>query len=175
MIFKNKQRIAKLAASSIIFAVFFLETYTAILHRACNPSKLAFCNMTKDPGLYPFLNYAMYKEAHLEGDFVNRYTLIATFENGTEKPLEADDFALPLYEFNTGAIIAISQNDQPKIQQYIKSYRQAGSPPFKTLRLDNHPLLITSKGVIEGSPAVINNISANSISTEPTSIKSTKE
>jgi hypothetical protein len=159
---------AKVAASLAILSILSLQAFTAIFHRVCSRPIPILCSLAKDPGLYPFLNYPMYNKAHAEGATVDQYTLKAIFADGTQKQLSEENFSLSLYQFNTGVLKAIQNDDRPKIQQYIAAYNQANPQPFVTLQLETTPLVITREGVTEGKSKVINSIStvSRTVSTE---------
>jgi hypothetical protein len=155
----NHGTATKVAASFAIISILSLQAFTAVFHRVCSRPIPILCNLPKEPGLYPFLNYPMYNKAHPEGVSVSQFTLTAIFADGTQKQLTEEDFALSLYQFNTGLLKSLQNDDRPKIQQYIKAYNQSNSQPFVTLQLESTPLTITQEGVIEGTNKVINRIS----------------
>lgn len=157
----NPGTVTRVAASLAILSILSLQAFTAIFYRACSLPIPFLCRLSKEPDLYPFLNYAMYSDIHSEGVSVNQHTLIATFKDGTEKQLGAEDFALSLYQFNTGIVVAIQNDDRIKVKQYIEAYNQTGEQPFVALRLETHPWKITQNGVLEETHQIVTSIATD--------------
>ncbi|MGC1308970.1 MAG: hypothetical protein WA885_17220 [Phormidesmis sp.] len=153
---------AKAAISSVVLAAIFAQAYTGIIRLACGGSDIPYvCGLPEDPGLYPFLNYPMYRETRAEGTSVSQYTLVATFKDGSEKLLNAEDFDLSSYWFNSGVVKAFREKEDSKIAEYVETYNKAGNQPFVSIRLDDSPLTITREAVIESAPSVVKSFSIN--------------
>ena len=149
----------KAVVSLAILLVVSIQIYTSIVRVAYSGSAIPFVSeLPEDPGLYPFVNYPMYRGVQPEGISVPRHTLIATFEDGTEQQLKAGDFGLSSYWFNTGVVQAFIDKDDLQIAQYVDAYQKVGGKPFVALRLDNSPLTITRGGVVEEKPALVKSV-----------------
>jgi hypothetical protein len=158
----NSKILPKAIICAVIVTCIALQTYAGIIKLACSGVELPYiCNIPEDPSLYPFLNYPMYRSAKPEGVIVPKFAVIATYPNGTEKQLTAEDFALSDYWFTRGIIYSLDKKDDAKTQEFIRDYEQSGKPPFTSLRLDVTPLAIERKGVIEGEPYTVNQVFAN--------------
>ncbi len=121
----NSKMMAKAIILAVIVAVISLQTYAGIVRMACTGVEIPLiCNVPEDPSLYPFLNYPMYSNAKPEGVTVPKFSLIAVYQDGTEKQLTAEDFGLPIYWFNTGIIHAMNEKETAKINQFIETYQQ---------------------------------------------------
>ncbi len=158
----NQVTAAKALASFVILTVISIQSYAAILHRVCSRPIPLFCALPKEPGLYPFLDYPMYKTAHLEGESIDNYALIGVFADNTQKQLAPSDFGLSLYQFNRGLVEAVKTDNLSKIRDYTSAYNQISEPPFVQLQLENRPLVITADGVKEGVKAEVNRTPAAS-------------
>lgn len=153
---------AKAVLSLAILVVVALQVYTSIVRAAYSGSAILWVrNLPEDPGLYPFLNYPMYRGIYQEDVSVPRHTLVAAFEDGTEQLLKAEDFGLSSYWFNTGVVQAFVDQDDLKIAQYVGTYQSAGGRPFISLRLDDSPLIITREAVVETKPILVKSVLAN--------------
>lgn len=139
----------KLMASLVIVGTISAQAYMALLRMACNSKDIpVFCDVPTDPSLYPFLDYPMYSEAHKEGATVPNYTLVAIFEDGSEKTLTPEDFGLSPYWFNTGLLPAFQAKNALEVSSYLADYTAAGNSPFIAFRFENNLFTITKEGVL---------------------------
>jgi len=141
--------------SLVIVGTLSTQAYMALLRMACNSKAIpVFCEVPTDPGLYPFLDYPMYSKAYREGTTVPDYTLVAIFEDGTEKTLTPEDFGLSAYWFNTSLLPAFQAKQASEVSAYLADYEAAGNSPFVAFRFENTLLTITKAGVVTGAPEV---------------------
>lgn len=116
----------------------------------------SFCpSLPDDPAFYPFLDYPMYAKARYEGVKVKQYFLVGVLEDGTEIPITNQELQISRYLFIEELLPKIQQKNLPFIKEYIKIYEQNYKKNIIALRLENHPLVITRKGVNAAEKKVI--------------------
>lgn len=147
--------VGKLMVSVVIVGTLSVQAYMALLRMACNSKAIpVFCDVPTDPSLYPFLDYPMYSAVYKEGTTVPNYTLVAIFEDGSEKTLTSEDFDLSPYWFNTRLLPAFQAKKAVEVSSYLADYEAAGNPPFVAFRFENTVLTVTKAGVVTGAPEV---------------------
>jgi hypothetical protein len=150
----------KILISTLIFGVIFLQFSVAFL-RFCPEGSSSFSlkslcpKLPDDPAFYPFLDYPMYAGARYEGVRVNQQFLFGVLEDGTEVPITHKDLRISRYNLIRKIIPEIEEKNLKIIQEYVKIYEQNSHKNLVKLRLENHPLVITRKGVNPGEKKVI--------------------
>ncbi|OIP73052.1 MAG: hypothetical protein AUK43_01550 [Oscillatoriales cyanobacterium CG2_30_40_61] len=150
----------KIFISTLIFGIILLQFSVAFL-RFCPQRSSSFLlkslcpKLPDDPAFYPFLDYPMYAGARYEGVKVNQYLLFGVLKNGTNIPITHKDLEIYRYNLLRKIIPEIQEKNLSIIQQYVKIYEQNSHKNLVKLRLENHPLVITRKGVNPGEKKVI--------------------
>lgn len=150
----------KILISTLIFGVIFLQFSVAFL-RFCPEGRSSFplrslCpNLPDDPAFYPFLDYPMYAGARYEGVKVNQHFLVGVLKDGKEVPITHKDLRISRYNLIRKIIPEIEEKNLKIIREYVKIYEQNSHKNLVELRLENHPLVITRKGVNPGETEVI--------------------
>jgi hypothetical protein len=153
-----------LKAIIFIFIVFCiaLQAHAGVIRLACGGVALPYlCSLPNDPSLYPFLNYSMYRSAKPQGVIVPKFLVIATYPDGTEQQLTAEDFGLSDYWFSKGIIHSLDDKENAKTLGYIEAYNRSGKRPIASLRLDVIPLALERKGVVKGETYTLHQVFAN--------------
>lgn len=148
LLHQKKLSAAKTLLSFLILSVVSVQLYSAVLIAGCKVIKIPLCYLPDEPGLYPFLDYPMYARAKAEGDVVKQRQLMAIFSDGTEKPLQAEDFGLSPYWYLATVLPAFENQKLDKIKTHIEAYQQQGNQPFVAFRVDVLPTTVSADGVI---------------------------
>ena len=111
-----------------------------------------------DPNLYPFLHYPMYSKPIYEGYKVEQYRLFGILTDSTEIAINPEDLNLNFWLFREQVIYPILKNEQHKIQLAIKRYKAENKVNLVSLRLENHPVIVTKKGSRSGEIEVVKTI-----------------
>lgn len=150
----------KIFISTLIVGIILLQFSVAFL-RFCPqrnssfPLKSLCPNLPDDPAFYPFLDYPMYAGARYEGVKVNQYFLFGVLEDGTNIPITHKNLQISRYNLIRKIIPEIQEKNLSIIRKYVKIYEQNSQKNLVKLRLENHPLVITRKGINPGKNKVI--------------------
>lgn len=106
------------------------------------PEKL---NVACDPGLYPFLSYAMYSSAKYEGETVKKGRFRVKLSDGTEASLDHKSLGLSDYEFKVYA--GQLEKDEKTLSQAVKMYEMRNNQTIQEIFLVIDTYRITKDGI----------------------------
>jgi hypothetical protein len=122
----------------------------------CPPQSLAalsFLRVACPPAFYPFLDYPLYNQAHYSGEKINQFKVIGILVDNREVPILPEDMGLRFWLFQR-FIDAVNQEKREQIAAYVEMYQSRHDRQITALRLENHPLILSGKGVLQDTPIV---------------------
>jgi hypothetical protein len=154
--------------SLVILTVLFLQAGTTF-RLFCPPERLfpslssyqIFCS----PSLWPILEYAIYHIPHYEGEKLDQPLLFGMLEDFTEVQIFPEDLGLrsTRWAYREGLMSALDQMSDEDITKFVESYERKRSKKLIVLRLENHPVVLSKKGVELGQTEVLKKIHLNSL------------
>lgn len=100
----------------------------------------------------------MYKQARYEGNRINQYTLIGTFEDSTEAVILPEDVGLGFWHFEDIFIKPVLKGDSKKILSAVDLYKDKNQQDPVEFRLENQPIVLTRDGVHQPSVETVSSI-----------------
>ena len=160
----NLKKLAILPISLVILTVLFFQASIG-LRSVCPPSN-RFPSFLKNlcpsfpspPAIYPFLDYPMYSTPKYEGDSFDRYWVFGISENSNQVRILPKDIGGNFWLFQKNFVSAIQKNDKEKISQYVELYQSSNPNNLVKVRLENHPLVLSSEGLYPGKTQVIETV-----------------
>lgn len=122
-----------------------------------------FPTAKSDPAfLWPFVTYPMYREAHYEGDTIDRFLVFVLLEDSTKVQISPKEMGLGYWLFQENVIVPIMRRDKDKIDNFMEIYKTK-HPNFKPINLilENHGWKLTKKGYESDDIKIIKNIKLN--------------
>ena len=104
---------------------------------------------------YPFLDYPMYKGAHYPGERFDRYVVVGTLSDGTQRPILPADLGLNFWKFDKGPVRALQQGDAGTLQPYLQHYWHRHHRCLTEVRLENHPSVLGASGLTTAPVEVV--------------------
>jgi hypothetical protein len=154
--------------SIVILTVLFLQAATTF-RLFCPPERLfpslssyqIFCS----PSLWPIIEYAVYHIPHYEGEKLDQPLLFGILEDFTEVQIFPEDLGLrsTRWAYRQGLMSALDQMSDEDITKFVESYERRRSKKLIALRLENHPVVLSKKGVELGQTEVLKKIHLNSL------------
>ena len=154
---------SSLIISGLIFLFLALQ-FTAISKLLCKRQILPFLSgQACDPALYPFLEYPMYGEPRYAGHNIIQYFVYGTLADGREVIISPEDLGFHFWLFDEHLIKPLLADDQEKIQEAIALYQDLHQQQITSLRLENHPLVVSKQGATPGENQVIKTFSSTQL------------
>ena len=118
------------------------------------------------PRLWPFLDYPMYKQARYAGETLNQYFLFGILKDLTEVPIFPGDLGLDFWKFEQGPVLALRRKDREKLKTYVQLYQSRHNKQLVSLRLENHPLVLSREGASAAPPQVLEHVNFETVRRE---------
>ena len=141
------QGCGEVMASFVIVAVLGLQTLAVV-----NP----FVRVLNEGAafLWPFLDYPMFSSAFGPDAPVRHEVLVGVSADGSERLIGPADLRLSPLHFTDGPIEAVRRADPASLRVYLARDRRQDGRPLLAVRLENHPIVRTSRG-LEARPIEI--------------------
>lgn len=159
----NLAKKSSLIISGLIFLFLALQL-TAISRLLCKGQILTFLRgKACDPALYPFLTYPMYGEPRYAGHNIIQYFVYGTLADGQEVTILPEDLGFHFWLFDEHLIKPLLTDNRDKIQEAIALYQELHQEQLTSLRLENHPLVVSKQGAKPGEIEVIKTFSTTQL------------
>jgi hypothetical protein len=112
--------------------------------------------------MWPFLDYPMYTGPHYAGEAIERQVVVAIRADSTEVVVLPEELGVTFWQFQNILNPAILAGDQGTAESYREIYEDRFDASLIGLRLEDHPLIPTDSGLVEGSPAPLGALSFGS-------------
>ena len=119
--------------------------------------------------LWPFTDYPMYREAHYDGERLNRYTVVGILGEATEVTLLPEDLGFNLWQFEKHLVRPLSRQhmereDEKRLAIALQIYQAKHRRTLTALRLENHPFVLSKSGMREAPTEVVKTVNLDSLS-----------
>lgn len=171
------ESVAYLLVSAAILAVLLLQVTMGVIalplmkdyQTGTTPTPIR--RFFSPPMFWPFVNYPMYAPPRFEGDTIRMYTVIATFSDGSEQRITAEDLGIGGWHF--GRFIGLIRvGDKEKVKEFLESYRSGHGQSLDSLRLELLPLVLYEDGPKPARSRLINSMVIDARSTNSDSERS---
>ena len=141
----RQRRLAMLAVSGIVLGVIGMQA--AAVFRVFS--------------FWPFIEYAMYRRPHQEGESISRYQLVAILADSTEATITPEDLGLNFWKFRNGPVAAVLDGDEERLGQFVAVYERRHGRVVSRVRLEDHPMVLTGDGVVPGAVTRVRSLSVS--------------
>jgi len=148
------RRLAVLAASIVIAVTLVLQGLASF---TLTPGPIE-----DPPFMWPFLDYPMYSRPWYAGDPIERRVVIGILGDSSEVLIEPEDMGVTFWQFNNFLNPAIVRGNPAQADPYRSVYEARSGQRLLGFRLEDHPLIITHDGLVDGSPTVLGTLSFRS-------------
>ncbi len=154
MLWSSNTKRARSLASCAILAVLMPQSI-ALLTGLVPRSTFAtsrWLGMLRAPQLYPFVDYPMYSRSYTEGECINRYRVVAKFDDGSSRQITHEDFGLTFWIFERGLVAALRNKDHNRVAKFVRFFNSRHDYRITDLHLENHGLRVFTQGTEPAPP-----------------------
>lgn len=137
-------RLQILAASVVVLVT--------ITFQALASFQIQFGPIEGSPFLWPFLDYPMYTGAHYAGEPLERQVVVGILADSSEVMIAPADLGVTFWQFQNFLNPAILDGHRDRADVYRGIYEERYGEYLIGFRLEDHPLILTEEGLVEGEP-----------------------